>query len=240
MLLSIRGQERPATVQPSAIPAPSNTPAITFPLKSGMLCKSEDGKLDGLLLQHTAPDFRDADKFADPDSLRSSMILMGSVLPEWGIFDKAPDAGGKLLAIGYGVTNGSEGAVFHALTVGSYPKKYDLIEGGLYAVTSDVRRADKGELRLFRLPPGQKTKQGTESPKSTTGLRECLVILRQLDGAKQRWAADTKKVKGDVPFAIHIIDYLTDRSMPKCPSGGKYSFNPVGQKPECSVHGDDF
>jgi hypothetical protein len=33
---------------------------------------------------------------------------------------------------------------------------------------------------------------------------------------------------------------LPKRSNSQCPSGGDYKFNPVGTKPECSFHGDDF
>jgi hypothetical protein len=66
---------------------------------------------------------------------------------------------------------------------------------------------------------------------------ECLRNLRQLDEAKQKWASDTMKVDCATPFAAHIIDYLPKRSMPKCPTGGEYRFNPVGTKPACSIHG---
>ncbi len=72
------------------------------------------------------------------------------------------------------------------------------------------------------------------------GKEECLRNLRRLDEAQRKWAADTLKMNGAIPFAAHIIDYLPKRSVPKCPTGGEYHFNPVGTKPECSVHGDDY
>jgi len=72
------------------------------------------------------------------------------------------------------------------------------------------------------------------------GREECLRNLRRLDEAKRKWAADTQNMDGAIPFAAHIIDYLPKGSMPKCPTGGEYHFNPVGTKPECLVHGDDF
>src|ERR1051325_1726557 len=69
---------------------------------------------------------------------------------------------------------------------------------------------------------------------------ECLRNLHQMDEAKRKWASDTRTVDGATPFAAHIIEYLPKRSMPTCPSGGEYHFKPVGTKPECSIHGDNF
>jgi hypothetical protein len=69
---------------------------------------------------------------------------------------------------------------------------------------------------------------------------KCLSNLRRLDEAKRKWASDTQKMDGDTPFAAHIVDYLPKRSMPKCPTGGEYQFKPVGAKPACSDHGDNF
>ena len=69
---------------------------------------------------------------------------------------------------------------------------------------------------------------------------QCLKNLRRLDEAKRKWALETQKMEGAPPFADHIIDYLPKRSMSQCPSGGDYKINPVGTKPECSFHGDDF
>lgn len=65
----------------------------------------------------------------------------------------------------------------------------------------------------------------------------CRTNLQQLDEAKQKWASTTKAVPGDTSFAIHIVDYLPEGNMPKCPSGGVYQFNVVGKKPSCSIHG---
>jgi hypothetical protein len=66
----------------------------------------------------------------------------------------------------------------------------------------------------------------------------CQKILHQLDEAKRKWATESGRIDGDTPFAVHIIDYLPGRSMPVCPEHGTYRFNLVGEKPQCTFHGD--
>ena len=62
----------------------------------------------------------------------------------------------------------------------------------------------------------------------------CINNLRQLDGAKQQWALEMKMLSNSVPTASEIAPYLRPEGM-KCPSGGKYTLNPVWQLPTCSI-----
>ena len=133
-----------ATTPPPTIPATK----APFQFKPGALCKSDDGKLDGVLIHHTPVELKNAKDFADPDSLITGMILMGQFMPEWGIFENKPQ--GRLLAIGEGISKGPEGAVFRAVTTGAFPKAYDFIEGALYVVTTNEPIADSGVIRLRR------------------------------------------------------------------------------------------
>ena len=61
----------------------------------------------------------------------------------------------------------------------------------------------------------------------------CIENLKQIDGAKERYAASEGLTNGDgVPAIIIGSEYI--RSMPECPSGGSYTFNRIGEDPICS------
>ena len=64
----------------------------------------------------------------------------------------------------------------------------------------------------------------------------CINNLRQIDDAKQQWATQNKKETTDTPTAQELDAYL-HRSFTtlKCPAGGVYTINPVGEKPTCSI-----
>jgi len=66
--------------------------------------------------------------------------------------------------------------------------------------------------------------------------RACIANLKQIDGAKQTWALEQKKVPTQTPAKTDL--YGTDkyfRDEPFCPASGTYTINPVGKKPTCSV-----
>jgi general secretion pathway protein G len=64
----------------------------------------------------------------------------------------------------------------------------------------------------------------------------CIANLKQIDGAKQTWALEQKKVGTDTPVATDL--YGTDkyiRDQPGCPAGGTYTVNNVNTKPTCTI-----
>ena len=65
--------------------------------------------------------------------------------------------------------------------------------------------------------------------------------LRQIDTAKQQWAVENKKQTTDTPKAQELETYLhrTFNSL-KCPAGGVYTINAVGEKPTCSIPQHDL
>jgi hypothetical protein len=69
--------------------------------------------------------------------------------------------------------------------------------------------------------------------RSTAQMHACINNLRQIDGAKQMWAVELKKVEADTPKAEDLAPYL--RVQIVCPAGGVYTFNTVGEKPTCSI-----
>lgn len=66
--------------------------------------------------------------------------------------------------------------------------------------------------------------------------RVCVSQLHKIDGAKETWALENRKVTGDVPNISDLYpDYL--RNNPICPASGTYSPEPVGTNPTCSYGG---
>ena len=65
--------------------------------------------------------------------------------------------------------------------------------------------------------------------------------LRQIDTAKQEWALANKKQTTDTPTAQELETYLhrTFNTL-KCPAGGVYTINAVGEKPTCSIPQHDL
>jgi competence protein ComGC len=69
----------------------------------------------------------------------------------------------------------------------------------------------------------------------------CVANLRQIQGAKDTWALEHKKVESDKPTEADLFGpsaYI--RETPICPAGGVYSINHVGSKPTCSIPGHAF
>ena len=66
--------------------------------------------------------------------------------------------------------------------------------------------------------------------------RACISNLRQLDGAKEQWALENKRVTGDTVAESDVIAYL--KAAPVCPASGSYSPNAVGTPPVCSKSAD--
>jgi competence protein ComGC len=73
--------------------------------------------------------------------------------------------------------------------------------------------------------------------RDTALMNGCINNLRQLDTAKQQWALENKKQPTDVPTESSLVPYLKskDGQMLKCPAGGEYKINAVGEQPSCSI-----
>jgi prepilin-type N-terminal cleavage/methylation domain-containing protein len=66
----------------------------------------------------------------------------------------------------------------------------------------------------------------------------CRHILKEILGAKERWAMDHSKDAEDEPALAELAKpgvYL--RGMPVCPSGGDYKVGKLAELPECNVGG---
>ena len=72
--------------------------------------------------------------------------------------------------------------------------------------------------------------------RTTAQMNACISNLRQIDGAIQQWALDTKQGDTATVTAADILPYLKNSVV--CPSGGKtfadsYSITTVQAKPTC-------
>ena len=73
------------------------------------------------------------------------------------------------------------------------------------------------------------------SARMTAQRNVCITNLKQLDSAKQQWAADNSKGTADLPVSSDLFGptlYLKTNVV--CPVGGSYSFNAVSLMPTCS------
>lgn len=69
-------------------------------------------------------------------------------------------------------------------------------------------------------------------------LQQCVQNLRMIDGAKEQHAMRSSYCDGLLLPEWPVLQFCVDRKLPVCPSGGKYSLNPLGVRPVCSFHGD--
>ncbi len=76
--------------------------------------------------------------------------------------------------------------------------------------------------------------------RQTSQQNACINNLRQIDGAKQQWALETKQATNATPAYSEIRDYM--RNAVVCPAGGStatfgtsYTINDVGTRPACQI-----
>jgi prepilin-type N-terminal cleavage/methylation domain-containing protein len=61
----------------------------------------------------------------------------------------------------------------------------------------------------------------------------CLNSLRQIDGAKEQWALDTKAPANATPISSNLLPYIK-RGFPTCPVGDRdYVIGPMGWPTQC-------
>ena len=69
----------------------------------------------------------------------------------------------------------------------------------------------------------------------------CIANLKQIDGAKQTWALETKQVSSATGTASDLYGpTLYIRDTPACPANGAYTIGIVSAKPLCNISGHSF
>jgi prepilin-type N-terminal cleavage/methylation domain-containing protein len=75
--------------------------------------------------------------------------------------------------------------------------------------------------------------------RTTAQRTACINNLRQIDGAKEQWALETRKASG-APVVKEEVDAYIKGGAPTCPGGGVYDYRNVDEKPLCSVPGHEL
>jgi prepilin-type N-terminal cleavage/methylation domain-containing protein len=66
----------------------------------------------------------------------------------------------------------------------------------------------------------------------------CIANLKQIDGAKQTWALETRQITTATPNTTDLYGpTLYIRDTPACPADGVYVLNTVANKPTCNISG---
>jgi prepilin-type N-terminal cleavage/methylation domain-containing protein len=76
--------------------------------------------------------------------------------------------------------------------------------------------------------------------RTTSQANTCINNLRQIEGAKQQWALETKQATNAIPLFTDLSGYL--KNVVTCPAGGNgatfgssYTINDAGTKPVCRI-----
>jgi DNA repair exonuclease SbcCD ATPase subunit len=102
--------------------------------------------------------------------------------------------------------------------------------------TSTYARQQQAQLQ--QIAEAQQAAQAAET--EVEDRNACINNLRQIDAAKQQWALEKNKPVTAIPTEQDIAPYIkldSNGNLPKCPSGGTYSLNAVGELPTCSFPG---
>jgi prepilin-type N-terminal cleavage/methylation domain-containing protein len=76
--------------------------------------------------------------------------------------------------------------------------------------------------------------------RTTSQTNACINNLRQLDGAKQQWALETKAAASATPTSANVQPYLGRGSAgnyPSCPAAGAYTLGNLTTAPTCDKSG---
>ena len=73
--------------------------------------------------------------------------------------------------------------------------------------------------------------------RSSAQVKACINNLKQIDGAKMRWAFDNRKTEVDVPVMTDLVPYLQHDMTPVCPGDGDYRPRRVSRQPTCTLYG---
>ncbi len=73
--------------------------------------------------------------------------------------------------------------------------------------------------------------------RTTSQTNACINNLRQIDGAKQQWALETKQLSTATVPSLSLGPYLGRGTgkWPSCPANGTYTANIVNVLPTCSL-----
>ena len=68
-------------------------------------------------------------------------------------------------------------------------------------------------------------------------MNACINNMRQIENAKQQWAAANGRPAGSLVNPPDIASFFPTKAVPSCPAGGIYTINPIGITPICNIPG---
>ncbi len=74
-----------------------------------------------------------------------------------------------------------------------------------------------------------------KSARPTAQRNTCIVTLKQVNGAIERWSKENKMAAGDKIDVAAIASSMKNGKMPACAQGGFYKLSVVGKPVECSL-----
>ena len=87
------------------------------------------------------------------------------------------------------------------------------------------------------LAENQQLRAQSQSIQQSNQINACIANLRQIETAKQQWAAANGKPAGSLVNQQDLLALLPNKTMPACPAGGAYTVNPIGLNPICNIPG---
>jgi hypothetical protein len=87
------------------------------------------------------------------------------------------------------------------------------------------------------LAENQQLRAQSLSIQASNQINSCIANLRQIETAKQQWAAANGKPAGALVSPQDLAALLPSKAMPTCPAGGVYTLNPIGLNPICNIPG---
>jgi prepilin-type N-terminal cleavage/methylation domain-containing protein len=70
--------------------------------------------------------------------------------------------------------------------------------------------------------------------RQTAQRNACIQNLKQIDGAKEQWALESKKAPGAAVVDAEVDAYIKG-GRPICPASGTYAYGAIGENPTCTV-----
>lgn len=122
--------------------------------------------------------------------------------------------------------------------VGMIRKEKEQVAKQLSSAQTTIVGAQQQQHQLQQLQTENQRLLGTvQQSQQQTVVNVCINNLRQIDGAKQQWALENKKVGESVSKNEDLLLYLPEQKYPTCPGQGRYTLNAVDVAPTCSVSG---
>jgi chromosome segregation ATPase len=89
----------------------------------------------------------------------------------------------------------------------------------------------------FRARYGLPAAPGQPLTPEQQSMATCINNLRQIDAAKQQWAAEKSRAVGGLVNMTDLTTYFANGAVPVCPAGGAYTISPIGTSPFCNIAG---